>query len=236
VVVCYVGGKFRGPARQSDKKEPTETPASAGPGSSGSLAAIALLGATALCVGYSTLFASGRAAAAPATPAITPAGWHGSFDPSLDWIPHFNGASSQQRGALESDKGVRVQTYSATYATQEPGTELINFSNSIVGDGWSTRTLSRVPRATSDGRTISVASLHARSQFGAEWLIEYVYVVDGSTTPRSWAAQVIYGLRSWTHAAPATIVAVAGPCATTCNATQVALSGYWASWSAAEAR
>jgi hypothetical protein len=121
-----------------------------------------------------------------------------------------------------------VETYWATYVVQEPGAELIHYSNRLTGPRWSTLAKTRGERRLRDGGTLSVSTLLTQSREGSRWIIDYYYVVDGVPTAREWTAQLLYGVRSWIHIAPASLVAAAARCSSDCSSAERALAKYWA--------
>jgi EpsI family protein len=162
-----------------------------------------------------------------------PAGWRGPLAAASDWAPSFAGADTQQRAAYESSSGERVETYVATYLRQSANDELIHYSNRLIGEQWPSLAKTNVTRRLQDGRVITTRMFAARSSTGEVWVIDYVYAVDGVLTPRDGLAQLLYGLRSWTGAAPSSVTAVAVRCLPgSCARSERALGEFWAAQSA----
>ena len=233
-VVVVVGSKLRG-LNDAEVRSSSGSISSAGPtGYASRVPTLALLCFPTLAF---ALMAHARVPA-PAAATSLPApieGWQGPLAPSEAWMPAYSGATTQARAAFESG-GQRVEAYSATFATQAEGTELIHYSNRMYGEGWTLYSKQISNRTLSQERSLSVTALKARSPSAAIWLIDYYYVVDGVLTPRESTAQLLYGLRSWTHAADSSVVIAAAACApNSCDAAGSALQAYWSARSDARA-
>ena len=227
-VVWLAGHRMRGPiARPAAKEESVATNAG---WMTGNLAISLLL----LCVpplvsAYTANVESRRHAQlpAPATAPLASLGWRGPLPPSSSWAPQYAGATAQGREAFASPAGDTVETFWATYATQSSDVELIHYSNRLVGKSWALMTTDRSVRTLASGRTLSVSTLLAQSPRGPRWLLDYRYVVDGVSTSHDWMAQLLYGSRSWTHPAPASVQVAAVNCLGSCEQAERVLAQYW---------
>jgi EpsI family protein len=193
------------------------------------------LGATALllCVPSLAALDMARSETPSGASAVIPvphagAGWHGPLATSGLWIPDFPGAPAVSRAAYESDAGLRVETYWAAYAAQQPDSKLIHYSNHLTTPKWMLLSRSPTQRRLQGHTEITVRTLLTQAWgSGSRWLIDYYYVVGGVEVTQDWAAQVLYGLLSWGRPAPAGVFAVAAACAPDCKAAERALSAYW---------
>jgi EpsI family protein len=154
-------------------------------------------------------------------------GWH-AVAASQRWLPTFLGSSRHELAALESDGGVRVETYWALYGTQGLDAKLIYYSNSLASKGWLRLSLSS-SRRTLEGRPVTMRTLLTQAPGGKRWLIDYYYVVDDVRVTHAWGAQLLYGLLSWLHPTSSAVIAAAAQCGSSCEPAQQALSNYWAS-------
>src|SRR5262249_36630046 len=214
----------RDPETEPDERSAERAPsASASPGLA---VACALLGVPVLAVLW-----SGRAGAnTPVRGEIeiprAGQGWQGPLTPSRRWAPEFAGASLQQRAAFQSEAGLRVETYRASYASQRAGAKLIYYSNRLGNTDWLELSRSPSRRALRTG-TLAVRTLLEQTPDGSRWLIDYYYVVDGVEATREWAAQLLYGVFSWGKPGPSGVVAVAAACLGGCDSAERALQAYW---------
>jgi EpsI family protein len=214
-------------AGRDDNAHPALAPSDAA-GSPARLAiATALLCMPAVAIGWiSNMEMSAAAQKSVAVPRAG-SGWH-RVAASQRWLPTFLGSSQHELAALESEAGVRVETYWAVYGTQGPGAKLIYYSNSLASKGWLTLSSSSSHRVL-EGRTVTMRTLLTQAPGGGRWLIDYYYVVDDVRLTHEWDAQLLYGLLSWLRPTPSAVIAAAAPCGSSCELAQQALSQYWAS-------
>ncbi len=223
VAVCSIGWAFKGPVRRP--AAPAAPSGEEHPGKAAALlATLAVLCVSPIAIGYSSHRAANATAVLPAEKSL--AGWTGPMSPSGLWDPRFVGATAESQSAFEYSGGGWVEAFRATYANQTSTTKLVNYFNRVVGDRWLVLDTQHRIRQRPKGQ-IEVTTVKTRDAHGQLWLIDYSYNVDGIATSREWLTQVLFGLHSWTHAAPSSVIAVAAQCGGTCDTAQATLSRFW---------
>lgn len=200
---------------------PTDAPASgenwtkAVPGAGLALAIAAMLPASAL----SMLDQNVAAAPGEMLPARV-AGWDSSASRPGDWQPAFKGADAEQRSGYRS-AGHIVDAYVATYLQQRQNKEAIGYENSPLGAGLS---------AQGRTRTVSRGWLEVRAQDpqGDDWLVWYVYRMDGRWYSKPLDLQLAYGVRSLFAAPLTSVIVLRTPCSGDCETAREILERFTA--------
>lgn len=149
-------------------------------------------------------------------------GWERGPLTDSDWQPVFKGADLQERSEYQAD-GVRIESFTALYALQEQGKELMDYENSPLG-----------PTLRAQGHDLPAAAWNqvvVDDTRGARWLLWYIYRVGERQLTGSLRMQVEYGVRSLFGAPPSAIVAVRTRCEDDCRAAQARLSNFVAALS-----
>lgn len=230
LVVCIIGKLLAAPVERGAQTAPTVEPSLAS-----SLAAtpslvrtVAILAFVPLAMAYASYldFAGRLPPTDPAATVVT--GWRGPLPPSGAWAPEYHEASRYFHGAYQSQDGLEVEAYTATYGSQSAGAKLINYYNRITPPRWLVISRQLTTRVRSGTRNLSVATLKTRAPDGGIWLIDSFYEVAGVATPLDSGAQLLFGTRSWTGPAPSSVVAVATRCFEgNCDAARTQLDAFW---------
>lgn len=222
----FIAGKVPATDRES-------VPATAHPGSSISrrdvLRGIALA-LMALAIGP-LWNAMAPAAAAPLPDAATllPVnleGWAGPQTANASkWRPVFKGADAQRSGEYRSG-GRTVEAFTALYARQAQGKELMGYENSVLETG--TEIASRT-RIEVNGPALE---LNVTDSAGQQSVLWYAYRIGAMQTHRSIVAQLRYSVASLGTRPVSSIVALRSRCEPDCEAARSTLqefvrSGGW---------
>ncbi|MGH8262191.1 MAG: exosortase A [Steroidobacteraceae bacterium] len=160
-------------------------------------------------------------------PAASDASTSGPLPAGSDWSPRYPGAPIKTR-ALYLMSGTRVEVFAAQYGTQRAGSELINFENSLLDQGWNKiRVDSLGAGVGTAGSTSKAAIIEAETPTGERWLIAYVYRVGDVVTASAPLAQLAYGVLSWLQPVDSMVVASAVRCAGDCRDATQAQVRFW---------
>lgn len=153
-----------------------------------------------------------------AAPGSVP-GWQRRALASGSWQPVFQGADLQDHSEFTAG-GDHVEGYTALYAMQRQGKELVSYENSLLGPTLRTAapSLPPVPGLW--------AQMEVRDQQGARWLLWYTYEVGEHRQTSGLRVQIEYGIRSLFDDPPSAIVAVRSRCEADCVTAQAALTRF----------
>jgi exosortase A len=164
-----------------------------------------------------------RAAALPAAAALLPANpgeWIGPrAADGRRWHAVFAGADAQFDGEYASG-GRTVQAFTAAYAWQAQGKELVGFENTLVEPG--SMLVSGQPLAAGD-RAVELIVANAAGKQSVLW---YTYLIDGMQTGHALWAQVGYGIASLVNAPVSRVAALRSTCEPDCAAARSALRDF----------
>ncbi len=207
-------------AAQSGATE--QPPANAMPTLGVSLAAIGVLLPSLLLLGDTN---QASAQSLQALQPQTPPGWQATEFESADWRPKFAAADLEQFREFRSDTAV-VQTFTALYAQQRQGKEVVGYGNSASGEGW------RVLGTTRQVAPPAWTELEVESMSGERWLLWSASRLDERWYASPLRMQLDYGLRSITGAPAAGALLVRARCTEDeCDAARESLRGFAAaSW------
>lgn len=166
--------------------ETAKAPAAAMPVLGVSLAAIGVLLPSLLLLGDAN---QASAQSLQSLQPRTPAGWQAAELESVDWRPKFAAADQERFMEFRSDTAV-VQTYTALYAQQRQGKEVVGYGNSPLGEGW------RVLAATPSVAPPAWTELQIEGTSGERWLLWYANRLDERWYASPLRMQLDYGLRS----------------------------------------
>lgn len=122
------------------------------------------------------------------------------------WQPEYSGAVGTTRAALKTADGVLLEYFSATYARQARGSELVSYDNRLSG-----RMKQDKKRALYAGNT-RIALLEVSSATGEVWHVAYINRVGDFWTSSDLVAQLYYGFTSWFGTPRSSVIALGGPC------------------------
>jgi exosortase A len=165
------------------------------------------------------------------TPEVMPgrvAGWSTESLTRGDWQPVFIGADLVQRAAFAKDAHT-VEGFTAVYANQHQGKELVGFNNSVLGESLNER-----GRAASAGAGPWTA-IEAADWRGDRWLVWYAYRLDQQWYAKTLPMQIQYAVRSLTAAPLSAVVAFRTRCdGEDCSAARTILREFTASMRSSE--
>ncbi len=148
--------------------------------------------------------------------------WSRSAVSPNDWLPVFVGADREVNALFSSDSA-QVQGYSAVYARQHQGKELIGYGNSALGPALTRqrdRQASPAPWSAS----------HVVDARGDHWLLWHAYRVDDAWHSRALPLQLNYAVRSLFGSPLASIVVLRSRCeGEDCTGAKKALEDFAAS-------
>lgn len=131
-------------------------------------------------------------------------GWSVEAITGDDWQPVFGGADATQRARYS--KGINsVEGYTALYADQHQGKELVAFNNSLTGETLNAR------RRGSAGQG-DWMELEATDSRGDRWVLWYAYRLGNDWYQRTLPMQVQYGVKSLISAPLSAVVAFRARC------------------------
>jgi exosortase len=138
--------------------------------------------------------------------------------PDLRWSPHYPGADWEERMAFVSGEGFVIEVYTNQYHEQSQGSELISYISNL----FDTSTFSPDSSHIINLRDLGGRPLPARrdtltDSAGRFWLTMYTYLVDKDPIANGRRVQLATAIRAMYSRAPAGIIAVAVPCAETCE-------------------
>lgn len=173
-----------------------------------------------------------RASAADVTsvlPAAVP-GWLVSSEAHDDWQPVFVGADVVHEQTFTHASNA-VETFSAVYASQHHGKELLGYKNSVTGKSLNVKQQA----GAADARWLEMAAIDGR---GETWLLWYAYRIDEQWYRPGLSLQLGYGVRSLTAAPLSAVVALRTVCAgDDCSAARAVLGEFAAAaWPSSELR
>jgi EpsI family protein len=145
-----------------------------------------------------------------------PAGWSRTA-PTLSWNPAFAGADLREQGEHVDAQGRHVTAFVAAYASQRQGKELVAYGNSLLGDHEGAIVSDAQVDSGGPVRELIVEHSDGRS------LIHYYYRVGDRRTTRGIAAQLWYGLDTFSGATAASVVALRADCVPDCDAARASL-------------
>lgn len=184
--------------------------------------AAALLGVPALVYGR-LLAAEPPADAAALELPRGQAPWQGPAD-SMDllWQPRFVGVHAERRARYESADGRAVEVVAMGFATQSRGAQILNESNSLLGNGGlAIEAVHLVEEADiPHGEVIAVDSQGRRS------LIWSVIDIGGHLFGEPLASQLWYGARSLIATPYSELFALRAQCNVSCDGARAALTGF----------
>jgi EpsI family protein len=195
-----------------------------------------IIAAAILCVPlFAVMYVNYVRSPANATALSLPAGagsWEGA-GPAVDtgWNPVFPEASATARGSYRSSAGT-VEVFTARYETQRQGAELINFSNSLLGEGWQAYDHGGLTEEHPSPLVSDIRTIRGHTGGTVRILVSYVYRVGPVVTSSDAFAQLSYGLLSWTQERPAAVVAVAMRCVHLCTTERETLTAFWSEFGA----
>ena len=144
--------------------------------------------------------------------------WQGPLPVRESWQPAFAGASDELRVSYARGEQ-RLEFYANVYGPQEPGRELVYFSNSIVPSSeWTV-----IRRIETAG---GLETLIARRD-DVRWVFARTHVIDGRRARRSAMAQFLYGWSALWRPTPAGVIALGMPCGGDCEAAAATLIAFW---------
>jgi exosortase A len=147
------------------------------------------------------------------------AGWERVAELESSWQPEFKGADVEDHGEFTAG-GQHVERYTALYAMQRQGKEVVSFENSLLGPTLRA-TASSLPAVPGPWLQTEV-----RDRRGAHWLLWHSYQVGEHRQTRALRVQIDYGVRSLFDDPSASIVAVRSPCDVDCVGAQAALTRF----------
>jgi len=151
-----------------------------------------------------------QAATIPSSDRLLPAasaGWSGPVrdDSEGDWLPAYPTADAVQMGTY-SNAGQRVIVFTAVYASQAQGRELVGYGNSIAG-----KATIRESRDTPSGRELIVAG-----KSGRQWLLRYFFQIGSHRVHGDLHEQLRYGVATLTGRPLSAVFAFGSPCVPDC--------------------
>jgi EpsI family protein len=145
-----------------------------------------------------------------------PGAWAGPVKGhSTDWLPAYPAADAVQLGTY-SNGALNVQMFTAVYASQSQGKELVTYDNSIAGDA---DVLESRDLPSAKELVIAVAS-------GQRWVVRYFYQIDSLRTHRDLEEQLRYGLASLAGQPASAIFAFGSPCVPDCDVARAAIDSF----------
>jgi exosortase A len=224
ISVCYIGSRLARSPAASTSAPVAEKPSFAFP-----RAALVTTFATLLLapagMAYSAYLLPSSAMDALSPPAATAGHWIGPYPADEHWTPKFRDAESSMRASYRS-RTETVEVFAARYLRQHQGVELINEANTLLGPWRSSGSDFLVPRRSTESFP-DVRAIRATSTTGEPWLVSYVYQVGNVVTGSGVNAQLAYGFGSWTQDRPASVIAAAMRCASSCEHAARQLVGFW---------
>lgn len=150
--------------------------------------------------------------------------WSRSEVSAPEWTPVFVGAD-REVSAVFDNEAMRVEGYSALYAQQRQGKELVGHENSAFGP-------TLMPRRVSETAIAPWKASRAIDRRGDTWLVLHAYRVDDDWHSRALTLQLSYAVRSLFAAPLAAIVVLRARCdGEDCTEAQAGLQGFAAnSW------
>jgi EpsI family protein len=161
-------------------------------------------------------------------------GWRGPVSISKEqWKPTFVGAHSEWRAAYEDSTGDIVEMLAIGYSKQEQDRELVNYCNSLLGEGPCTSSpggsehdLRALTASSIDRGTHAHVEVLAVDAMGRRFVVWWVYDIGGRMFVTPIYSQLWYGLRSLGGVPPSVLLAYRTACAPSCEAARGRLSRF----------
>ncbi len=217
----WIAARMDRPTRVAVAREPAALPSRApGLAVSPSIYAAALA-----CMGVLPALVHGLdRSTSPASSALSiawpqsQAGWRGPLPAeSSSWAPEFHGASSVGKRMYVDAEGGEIELFTALYATQQQGAELVAYNNSILGGDEERSALGVI-----DERVVHSASgpwqeLLVTDASGAKSIIWSHYHIGLHIFVRPLASQLWYGLTALAAQPLSSLDALRVPCMDDCE-------------------
>jgi exosortase A len=177
--------------------------------------------ATALVAAFApVLVLRSQAAAASAATSVElmapkAVGWEGPYAPQSSWNPDFRTADKVSRASWLRE-GARVESFTAMYAYQEQGKEMVGFGNSLLGSDGSWKTLSK-DTLPATGRAAALNRVVAQDSAGATWVFLYRYDVGGKAFAGGFASKLYYPIALVGGSPASSLLAAAARCGDDCE-------------------
>ena len=157
--------------------------------------------------------------------------WQGPLPSDPGWAPRYVSPDGEYRAAYHGNTG-SVEVYAAVYGEQRQGRELVAYGNSLLAPGSWRRPWPPTTGTISGGQT-PLATIEAYAPDGSQWLVAYTFEIGGRTTTSEYAAQLLYGVKSFLGAQPAGVIALAGRCNNNCEGARSLIASFWEDMSSA---
>lgn len=157
-----------------------------------------------------------------AAPAVV--GWEGPLAPQSPWSPEFPGADQAWRTGWLRD-GARVESFTALYAYQAQGKEMVGYGNSLLGASGTWKTL-RQDVLPATGRAAALNRIVAQDSAGASWVVLYRYDVGGKAFAGGLASKLYYPVALLSGSPGSAVVAAAARCGDDCGSATRLVAGF----------
>jgi len=169
------------------------------------------------------------AAAARTTPLIADAGlpsgrggWSGPFNVGeSQWQPRFVGVHTQSHAAYVDESGRTLEMIEIFYSEQRQDSELVNWSNSLLGGGL--RGESERIIAAAGGAFRETAAVDS---IGRRWVVWSVYDIGGHRFVEPLLEQLWYGTHAVFGAPGSALLAFRMSCDPSCDQARAALQRF----------